>query len=231
MSAQVKRMMATGMALALLTAAACAVGAGAAGPRPGDPAPELSRKLSAWVYIEQGTDLILTVGARAAAFHEEDAFFPLEVSVTNRQKNSTWVITRESFTLIDAEGRRYELPSQQELAQGYTKRTYDNNLFDARQVTAGKHEGYRQVESNFFPDPVGGIRRRPDTVAGLAGVAPRSGSLIPIERVELNSMSFMEDVLYFPHPQGKLVGQRFSLELRAQGLEEPARIAFQIPRI
>jgi hypothetical protein len=72
---------------------ACAAGAGASAPRPGQVAPELSRKLSAWVYIEQGTDLIFTVGARAAAFHEQDGFLPLEVSVTNRQKNTTWVLT------------------------------------------------------------------------------------------------------------------------------------------
>ncbi len=87
------------------------------------------------------------------------------------------------------------------------------------------------MESNFFPDPVSGIARARDTVSGSSGVAPTSTSLVPIERVELAPMTFMEDVLYFPHPQGPLVGSTFSLEVTADGMLEPARIAFTIPRI
>jgi len=62
----------------------------------GEEAPVESRKLSRFVYIEEGTDLTLTVGVRAAAFHEDDAYFPLEISLTNRLKGVTWVVTRES---------------------------------------------------------------------------------------------------------------------------------------
>ncbi|MFQ5768844.1 MAG: hypothetical protein ACE5ID_12795 [Acidobacteriota bacterium] len=191
-------------------------------------APEFSRKLSRFVYIEDGLDLFFTVGVRAAAFHENDAFFPLEISVTNRQKGTRWVVTRESFVLIDDAGRTYELPSYREFSKGYVKRTFDSRLFDARSVTASKHEGYIQVESNFFPDPQKGISRRSDTVPGPAGVAPDSTSLVHLERLEIPYRHFFEDVLYFPHPQGRLIGPRFSLEFRPKGLEEPARIAFRI---
>jgi len=197
----------------------------------GEEAPAESRKLSRFVYIEEGTDLTLTVGVRAAAFHEGDPYFPLEISLTNRLKGVTWVLTRESFSLVDGDGRSYELPTQEELLSGYAKRTLDTRLFEARSVTASKHEGFRQVESNFFPDPVRGISQELDTVSGGAGVAPTSTSLIPIERVEIAARTFMEDVLYFPHPEGKLLEARFSLEIRAQGLDELARIAFTIPRI
>jgi len=221
----------TFMAAAILLLSACApvrerqvVGAG-------EEAPPESRKLARFVYIEEGTDLILTVGVRAASFHEKDPFFPLEVSLTNRLKGVTWVLTREAFVLVDSAGRRYELPTQEELLAGYDKRTFDNRLFEARSVTAGKHEGFRQVESNFFPDPMRGIHRQADTPSDSSGVAPTSTSLIPIERVEVAGRTFMEDVLYFPHPDGTLVGGRFSLEIRAEGLDEPARIAFTIPRI
>jgi hypothetical protein len=203
--------------------------AGAAAP--GQPAPDESKKLARFVYIEEGSDLIFTVGVRAAALHEEDPYFPLEFSLTNKMKGVTWVLTRESFRLRDEAGNYYEVPSQKTLAAGYGKRTLDTRLFEARSVTASRHEAYRQVESNFFPDPVAGIIPESDTVTGGAGVAPTSTSLVPIERVELAAKTFMEDVLYFPHPEGLLLGQRLTLEVRTQGMEEPALLVFRIPHI
>jgi hypothetical protein len=197
----------------------------------GEAAPELSRKLGAFVYIEEGLDLTLTVGVRAAGFREEDPYFPLEISLTNKQTGVTWVVTRESFTLFDEAGNEYEMPTHTELMEGYKKRHADTRLFEARSVTATKLEGYRQVESNFFPDPVTGIYGEPDSHGDLSDVPPVSTSLVPIERVEVHGMFFFQDVLYFPHPQGKLTGPRLSLEFRAEGLEEPARIAFRIPKI
>jgi hypothetical protein len=194
-------------------------------------APDESRKLARFVYIEEGTDLILTVGVRAAALHEEDPYFPLEVSLTNKMKGVTWVLTRESFRLRDEAGAYYEIPSQAVLAEGYGKRTLDTRLFEARSVTASKHEAYRQVESNFFPDPVAGVNPEPDTVSGGSGVAPTSTSLIPIERVEVAPKTFMEDVLYFPHPEELLLGQRLTLEITSPGLEEPALLVFRVPHI
>ena len=87
-------------------------------------APEESRKLGRFVYIEEGTDLILTVGVYAAAFHEKDAFFPLEISLTNKMKGVTWVLTRESFRLLTDAGDSYEVPSQGMLQTGYSKWEY-----------------------------------------------------------------------------------------------------------
>ena len=97
--------------LVLLMGSACA-GLPPPVPAAGGPAPELSRKLAQFVYIEEGTDLIFTVGVRAAALREGELFFPLEVSVTNKEKKTTWKVTRESFALFDAEGQRYEMPTQ-----------------------------------------------------------------------------------------------------------------------
>ena len=194
-------------------------------------APELSRKLAQFVYIEEGTDLIVTVGVRGAALREGEPYFPLEVSLTNKEKKTTWKVLRESFVLFDDDGQRYEMPTQPELQSGYDKRTQDTRFFSARSFTAGKHEGFRQVESNFFPDPVIGVSRAADTTSGPEGVASRSTSLTSIETVELTYRSFLEDVLYFPRPVGDLIGRRFTLEFRATGLDDPARIAFRIPRI
>jgi hypothetical protein len=219
------------LAALFLLAGGCAAHSTASPPGTGEAAPEVSRSLAPFVYIEEGTDLVLTVGVRAAALREAEPFFPLEISIVNRQRDTTWVVTRESFALIDSDGNRYELPTHEELSRGYGKRTADNHLFDARMVTAGKHEGYRQVGSSFFPDPTLGIRRASDTPDDLSGVSERSLSLVPIERVELHGGFFLEDVLYFPHPAGKLVGERFSLEFRAAGLAEPARLAFEIPHV
>lgn len=197
----------------------------------GPPAPEVSRRLSYFVYVEEGKDLIFTVGVRAAAFHEMDEYFPLEIAVVNRMKGATWIVTRDSFTLLDEAGTRYRLPTECDLMKNYTKQSFDLALFDARSVTAGKLEGYFQVESNFFPDPHSGVFRRPDTVSGGSGVRPRSKSLVPYERVELPPFRFLEDVLYFPHPAGKLVGQKLTLAFHPQGISEPARVAFRVRKI
>jgi hypothetical protein len=193
-------------------------------------APDVSRKLARFVYIEEGTDLILTVGVRAAGFHEADPFFPLEISLTNKMTGVTWVVTRESFRLLVEDGTALMVPSQKELQAGYGKRTLDTRLFEARSVTASKHEAYRQVESNFFPDPIAGVNPSPDTVSDSSGVAPTSTSLVPIERVEVHPKTFMEDVIYFPHPPGELVGQRLILEIKSPGLDEPALLAFRVPK-
>lgn len=233
-----RSVVATSSRLACLLLTVCALAAACAerrstlanAPASERRAPELSATLARFVYIEEGTDLVLTVGVRAAGLREEDAFFPLEVSLTNKSKK-TWTITRESFRLLDEDGKVYELPTNQELSAGYFKRTFDSKLFDARSFTAGKHAGYRQVESSFFPDPLRGVRGTPDTIPGPAGVAPTSRSLLAIDSVYLPPFHFLEDVLYFPHPEVRLVGRRFSLEVRAQGLEEPARISFRVPEI
>jgi hypothetical protein len=198
---------------------------------PDETAPELSRKLGAFVYIEEGLDLVFTVGVRAAAFHEGDAYFPLEISLANKQKGTAWVVTRESFALFDEAGNEYGVPTHQELMEGYEKRHADSRLFDSRPVTATKMQGYRLLESNFFPDPVIGIYEQPAATDDMSSVPPVSGSLVPIERVEVHSLFFIQDVLYFPRPEGRLIGPRFSLEFRAEGLEEPARISFRIPKI
>jgi hypothetical protein len=215
----------------LLLVCACAARSSGDAPALDAVAPQLSRSLAPFVYIEEGSDLVLTVGVRAAALREAEPFFPIEISIVNRQRGTEWIVTRESFALVDSAGNRYELPTHEEVSRGYGKRTADNHLFDARSVTAGKHEGYRQVGSTFFPDPALGIRSASDTPDDLSGVSQRSVSLVPIERVELHGGYFFEDVLYFPHPAGKLVGERFSLEFRAPGLAEPARLAFEIPRV
>ena len=215
--------------IALLLLAACA-GARPPAPIPGGAAPEVSRTLGPFVSIEEGTDIILTVGARVAAMREADAFFPLEVSVTNKRPGQTWTVSRESFLLFDEEGRSYPLPTNDELTSGYHHRTFDSRIFDARTYTTTKLDEYRPVESSFFPDPIRGIGRSSRPM-GIDGIPQVSTSLVPLETVSLPPFHYLDDVLYFPHPPGPLVGRRFSLEFKATGLAEPARISFRIPKL
>jgi len=216
----------------LLLLVACA-GTRPPAPTPGGPAPEVSRTLAPFVSIEEGTDLILTVGVRVAAMREADSYFPLEVSVTNKRPGQTWTVTRESFLLFDEEGRSYALPTNLELTSGYHHRTFDSRIFDARSATSTKLSEYRAVESSFFPDPIRGVGRssaRPMGM-GIDNIPQVSSSLVPLESVSLPPFHYLDDVLYFPHPPGSLVGRRFSLEFKATGLAEPARISFRIPKL
>lgn len=194
-------------------------------------APELSRTLAPYVSIEEGTDLILTVGVRVAAMRDSEPFFPLEVSVTNKRPGQTWVVTRESFLLFDDEGRSYPLPTNAELTAGYQRRTFDSRVFDARAYTTTKLDEYRAVESSFFPDPIRGVSRSTPAISPFDSVPRASTSLVPLERVTIPPFHYLDDVLYFQHPPGSLIGRRFSLEFRATGLAEPGRISFLIPRL
>jgi hypothetical protein len=39
----------------------------------------------------------------------------------------------------------------------------------------------------------------------------------------------MADILYFPHPKGRVPGHRFELWLRAPELQEPVFVKFRVP--
>jgi hypothetical protein len=163
-----------------------------------------SRKLSTFIFEEEGKSYLMTVGVNAARFHDADPFIPLTVVLLNKT-GAKLSITRESFTLIDpSSGARYGLATIAEVrTQG--KQLYDRQLMDLDHL-GFKLETFNRVNSNFFPSQ------------GIVS-----------DQFELHSFQYMLDNLYFPRPEGQLLGKTFELHTNAQGLEQDLFVVFTIP--
>ncbi len=176
------------------------------GPVPGVPydSGTTSPKLSTFVFKEESKYYLMTVGVNAARMHDEDEYVPLSVVVVNRSLKPM-LIYRESFTMVDpVSGARYSMAGVAEVRkQG--KQFYDRKLMDVEHLSL-KLSAYSQVPSNFFP----------------------SQELVR-DQIELHQFQFMIDNLYFPRPEGELLGKTFELHLDAKGLEDPLFVVFTIP--
>ncbi len=163
-----------------------------------------SRKLSTFIFEEEGKSYLMTVGVNAARFHDEDDFIPLTVVLLNKT-GTRLEITRESFTLIEpTTGARYGLATIAEVrTQG--KQLYDRQLMDL-DFLGFKLQSFDRVDSNFFPGP------------GIVS-----------DQFELHSFNYMLDNLYFPRPEGQLLGKTFELHANAKGLEQDLFVVFTIP--
>ena len=175
-------------------------------PDPGipyDPA-ATSEKLAAFIYKEEGRLYLLTVGVNAARFHDKDFFVPLTVLVGNKTKTAL-NLSRESFTLVDpANGARYHLADLAEVRrQG--RQAHDRRLMDEDQLYS-KVDGYQRTGSNFFPNEE-----------------------LLNDQVELHQFQYILENLYFPRPDGDLLGKPFELHVNGKGLAQPLFIVFEIP--
>lgn len=163
-----------------------------------------SRKLSTFIFQEEGTSYLMTVGVNAARWHDKDAFIPLTVVLLNKT-DAKLKITRESFTLIDpSSGGRYGLATIAEV-RGQGKQLYDQQLMDLDHL-GFKLEIFSRVASNFFPSQ------------GIVN-----------DDFELHSHQYMLDNLYFPRPEGQFLGRTFELHANAQGLEQDLFVVFTVP--
>lgn len=163
-----------------------------------------SRKLSTFIFQEEGKSYLMTVGVNAARFHDKDGFIPLTVVLLNKT-DTKLSISRESFTLIDpSSGSRYGMATVAEVrTQG--KQLYDQQLMDLDHL-GFKLEIFDRVTSNFFPS------------SGIVN-----------DQFELHSHQYMLDNLYFPRPEGQLLGKTFELHVNASGLEQDLFVVFTIP--
>ena len=175
-------------------------------PDPGIPyaAGTTSPKLAAFIFKEEGKLYLMTVGVNATRFHDKDAFIPLAVLLANKTTNPI-LLHRESFTLVDpVSGSRYGLASIEEIRrQG--RQSYDRQLMDTEHLLS-KVDVYRQSPSNFFPS-----------------------ERLVIDQVELHQFQYMFDTLYFPRPEGQLLGKTFELHVSAKGLTDQIFVVFTVP--
>jgi len=175
-------------------------------PDPGVPyaAGTASPKLAAFIFKEEGKLYMMTVGVNATRFHDKDALIPLAVLLTNKTTNPI-LVHLESFTLLDpVSGSRYGLASIEEVRrQG--RQSYDRQLMDSEHLPM-ELDAYRRSPSNFFPN-----------------------ERLVIDQVELHQFQYMFDTLYFPRPEGQLLGKTFELHVNAKGLTDQIFVVFTVP--
>lgn len=193
--------------VAALTLAACATRQPLDIEREAD---DLSFKLSTYAWKEEGKLVTFIVGTRPARDRGDQPFFPLQIVVANKGLKKL-ALTRESFELIDDEGRRYPVVTPSELLESYDMLDFDRQLGELEGIVADKFAAYTRYPSHFSP-----VRTTPvptNVVQDLV-VLPRFGYLI--------------DYIYFPTPPGGVRDRPLELFLASPDLPQPVFLRFVV---
>jgi hypothetical protein len=189
------------LVVAGIALAGCATRGGASSA-PGDVDPKL--RLSS--YIEEGQLMALVVSTRAALVRDSKPYWPIEVAVVNKGLERL-TVTRESFTIVTADGKRYPAAGRDELARSYGNTDLDRRFSEAAEAVAARFSTFSPVLSNFTPGFAAGIAR---------------------DNVQLPRFSYLVDFLYFPRPEDAAAAQPLELHLAAPELEDPVFVRFRI---
>ena len=189
------------VALLMSLAAGCA-----SAPNPNVVSP-FSQKLSTFNYKDEGSVLLLVVGTEAAQYSVNDKYFPLFVTLANKQA-ATLHITRESFSFEDSLGRRYSPLPVEVLQSDYHRGNFDRKLFRENYAFIGSSvERYTPMPSNFYPSVMRGIVN---------------------DDIQLPRFAYLNDVLYFPVPEQGVQGGPFRLSFKTPELAEGVVVTFNI---
>jgi len=198
------------LGLALLAAAGCASGFNDLPQEPG-----FSPRLTRFTYLEEGKLVSLAADTEATLQREKQKFIPVGIGIANLGLGKPLTLSRESFTLVDDQGKKYSLATVQEARSLAGLQTYDLKLEQTFvEVLNNRFTTMMSVPMVFFP------------VQSTEPQYARRG--IVRDRVELPIRSWAWDVLYFPHPEGKLKGRKYELWLDAPELEEPIFVRFAV---
>ncbi|MDQ7005959.1 MAG: hypothetical protein Q9Q40_01880 [Acidobacteriota bacterium] len=168
----------------------------------------LHPRLTPFTYLEEGRLIAFAVDTEAARQREKDLLIPFGIGVTNLGLKSL-SLSRESFTLIDDAGRRYGMVSLQEMRAAVVAPDFDVKVSrDFFGIWKTRNRPWPRVASSFFP---------------LA----RSRRLVQ-DRVQLHRHAWMSDLVYFSHPEGRLVGRVYEMWIDAPELPEPTFVKFRI---
>ncbi len=177
----------------------------------GTPASGVDRKLSTFAYIEEGDLVTLIVDTRATRDRDQAGYLPLEIAIANRGLKQL-TLRRESFTLADSEGRRYPMASPTETLGNYQFLEFDRTLAELEGIVFNRFGAFTRYPSNFSPTLTLGSGRT-NVVQDLVSL-PRFGYLI--------------DLIYFPVPEGGVLGRRFELFVDAPELADPLFVRFEV---
>ncbi len=192
----------------LLGLAILASGCATAGPK-GD-AGEAS-KSAAFNYSWQDKNLAIVLDVELARRRTEEDFFPLGIKIANKRLNRI-IVDRETLFLVDEAGAVYPMPSVEELSLEYDKLTPDNKFISQTGVLGDQimtgFSYYRKAVGRLFPQTQGGGRT--------------------VDAIYVQKNGYMEDLVYFPMPDGGIKGKTLRLRLDVYELGKPLDVAFRI---
>jgi hypothetical protein len=175
----------------------------------------LHPRLTPSTYIEDGNLLSLSVDVAAATRREKQSFVPIGIAVGNKNLKAL-TLNRESFTLVDEQGNRYPLASVQESREQGSLMQSDYKISEYfLEVAATNFNAWTYQPSSFFP-----VLTADSRYGGGRGTVR--------DRVELGLRMWTYDILYFPHPKGTLVGNKFELWMTSPDLQEPVFVKFRV---
>ncbi len=174
----------------------------------------LSPTLGPMTFKEEGSLVILTVDVNATRFHEDSPFVPVAVALGNKRVEPYLSISRESFYLMDAFGRRYGMAGVGEVQRLQRGLAQDRHLTRISFQTS-KFDGFRFYRTAFFPFSTDLIN-------------PEAGGILT-DRMDLPTFGYLADILYFPRPEGELKGGVFELHLEARQLPQDIFVVFEVP--
>lgn len=168
---------------------------------------ELDQKFDKFTYVVESDKVVVGVTAFVARYREKEKYMPLEIGIANK-KHDKLTLTGDSFTLIDELGNEYSLASSEELMDNYRKHAVDLRLAQFFHVSRSLFGGLSQVPSHFQPD--------------------KASYMLVRDKVELPSMFFMIDMLYFQRPITGIKGKKFEFRVSAPELEQPIQVRFRV---
>lgn len=174
----------------------------------------LNPRLTRFAYIEEGRLVALAVDTAPTRYREKEPYVPFGVGLANFRL-PTLHLTRESFTLVDDAGHRYSLPAVKEVRKAINTFRYDLDR---------SLDFFRRFDNrNLALDPIGFVFfpfQNPPAELRSFGTVRDEG--------ELPRNHFMLTLLYFPHPEGELLGRRYELWLDSSDLDEPFFVRFKV---
>lgn len=178
--------------------------------------PGFHPRLMPRTFLETGQLMDLAVDTSAARLRLNNKFIPLGISVATQRLNKL-TITREAFTLVDEAGHRYPLATIAE-----SRAMGEITVADLRvselwlEAMASRYHSHILQRMVFFPSTSNDSR-------------VRNRSLVT-ERVELGKRMWTWDIMYFPRPEGELIGKKLELWMTAPELKEPVFVKFRIDK-
>ena len=189
----------------VITAAACAPVV------PEDPNTIEITKVGSYSYMRQSRDLAIVVDVEMARKRTEEAYFPLGIKIANKRLGQV-IVDRETLVLVDENGRIYSMPGVVELERNYDKLVPDHKFQSQTGIMGDTlltgFSYYQKADSRFFPQVQGGGR--------------------VIDSVKIRAHGYLEDMIYFPMPEGGIKGRMLRLRLDVYELEKPFEIVFPV---
>ncbi len=168
-------------------------------------------RAAAFSYEWADRNLAIVLDVELARRRTEEPYFPLGIKIANKRLNRI-IVDRETLVLVDEKGAVYPMPSIEELSLQYDKLTPDNKFKSQTGVLGDQmmtgFSMYRKAVGRLFPQTQGGGRT--------------------VDAIYVQQNGYMEDLVYFPMPEGGIKGKTLRLRLDVYELGKPLEVAFRV---